>query len=89
MRQITDKEKSRLLEEFAENHPVPTAADIVAFKSKHPNCADEIVELSCLLLELAFHKGHEEEHVLHQEDLRVVERVFMRGRPRRGEEVAR
>ena len=70
------RELNRVLEAFAENHPVPPARDIIDLKNLHPEYAEEIVELAALLLEASLHRGREEDHVVDAEDLRVVERAF-------------
>lgn len=76
-------EMNRILEAFAEDHPVPTAREIIAYKNIHPRYAEEIQDLAGILLEAALHRGRAKDHIVDARDLQVVASVFTKRRRHR------
>ena len=72
----TPAELNRIIENFVEACPDPTADQIAGWRETHPECANEIMEVAMLMLATSFSRGTVEDHRVSGRDVALVMRAL-------------
>ncbi len=73
-------ERNRIIEDFVDACPDPSADEIAEWQKIHPDCAIDIMDVAMLMLAGSFRLGAADDHRVSDEDVALVLRTFAKGR---------